>query len=226
LVGTYSIPSETGLLATFNGFASKVRADLDSIFRDYEIADKPTLSTLLNIKVNLQELAGEHQAALGTIDEFRAVQEKPSQKLLTGIRRAFPEAAIEAKSTSGPAFEASYKKHLADVINPLPWDVVQDDLKQLYASSQLLTNSSALAVVKTNLDPSVQKSGALDNLEAWQLISSRLAIRIFIPLGTVGGEVFKQYIAAHKVVKPDIWAARENGAPSAEGRATSSSAHQ
>src|SRR5580704_14610137 len=53
--------------ATFNAFAAKVRADLESIFRDYEISDKSTLRTLLSAKLDLQELAREYQGALETV---------------------------------------------------------------------------------------------------------------------------------------------------------------
>ena len=39
--------------ATFAPFAAKVRADLESIFRDYEIEDKATLRSLLSAKIDL-----------------------------------------------------------------------------------------------------------------------------------------------------------------------------
>lgn len=196
--------------ATFNAFAAKVRADLESIFRDYEIADKATMRSLLNAKINLQELAGEYQAALGTIDALRAEEEKPSAKLTSGIiSRAIFQAALETKSTSGATFEEAFKKHASEAINALPWEVVQDDIKGIQAGTRVFSRSVAIAAVKTDLDPSVQKSGALDNQDAWQLISIRNDMRFFIPLETTLGEVLKQYIAAHKAGKPDIWAARE-----------------
>ena len=196
--------------ATFNTFASKVRADLDSVFRDYEIADKATMRALLHAEIDLQELAGEYQAALGTINALRALQEKPSAKLTSGIiGRAISQAATETKSSSGEAFEESFRQHAREAINALPWEVVQDDIKQTYVGTRVYSESLALGQIKTNLDPSVQKSGALDNQEAWQLISTRNDLRFFIPLETVLGEVLKQYIAAHKVVKADIWPSRE-----------------
>lgn len=196
--------------ATFNTFASKVRADLDSVFRDYEIADKATMRALLHAEIDLQELAGEYQAALGTINALRALQEKPSAKLTSGIiGRAISQAATETKSSRGEAFEESFRQHAREAINALPWEVVQDDIKQTYVGTRVYSESLALGQIKTNLDPSVQKSGALDNQEAWQLISTRNDLRFFIPLETVLGEILKQYIAAHKVVKADIWASRE-----------------
>jgi subtilisin family serine protease len=196
--------------AAFNAFASKVRADLDSILRDYEIADKATMRSLLHAKIDLQFLAGEYQAALATIDLLRAQEEKPSAKLTTGIiQRAISQAAIDTSSTSGSAFEESFKKHAREVINSLPWDVVQDDIRHTYVGARIYTKAVALGQVKTDLDPAVQTSATLDNLDSWQLISYRDDLHFFIPLEPALGKVLKEYIAAHNVVKPDIWAARE-----------------
>ena len=196
--------------ATFNGFAAKVRADLDSVFRDYAIDDKSTLRTLLSAKLDLQELAGDYPGALETIETLRALTEKPSAKLITGLfARARLQAAIDVKATHGAAFMAAFKKHYHKAIDTLPWDVVQDSIKGSYASSRLYTKSVAIGDVETELDPAVKKSGALDNTEAWGLISTRNALQNAIQLLPARGEVLKKYIAAHNVVKPDIWAMRE-----------------
>jgi hypothetical protein len=63
--------------ATFNAFARKVRADLDGVLRDYEIDDKATLRTLLSVKLDLEELAGEYKEGLQTVEALRALQQKP-----------------------------------------------------------------------------------------------------------------------------------------------------
>jgi hypothetical protein len=111
---------------TFNAFAAKVRADLEAILRDYEIADKSTMRTLLATKLYLQEIAGEYQPALETVDTIRAAQEKPSDKLTSGLfDHALLRAAIETKTASGAAFEQAFAKHYREEINALPWDVVQ-----------------------------------------------------------------------------------------------------
>lgn len=196
--------------STFNAFAAKVRTDLETIFRNYEIADKATMRSLLSARLDLQELAGENQAALETVEALRALEEKPAAKLVTGLfARARLQAAIETKSSSGPAFVQAFTKFYGEAINSLPWDVVQDSMKASYASSRIHTKAVALGGVKTEIDPAVEKSGTLDNLEAWDLISTRDDLRIAIPLGPARAEILKRYIAAHNVVKPDIWEARE-----------------
>ena len=196
--------------STFNAFAAKVRADLDSVLRDYEIDDKATLRTLLSVKLDLEELAGEYKEGLQTVEALRALQQKPAAKLFAFLyTRARLQAAIDAKTTQGPAYEQAFAKHFREAIDPLPWDVVQDSVKESYAGSRLYTKSVAVGNVETELDPAVQKSGALDNQEAWDLISTRDDLQSGIPLLHARAQVLKEYIAAHNVVQPDIWAARE-----------------
>jgi subtilisin family serine protease len=196
--------------ATFNLFASKVRADLDTVLRDYEINDKGTLRTLLSVELDLQELAGQFPAALETVEALRALEEKPASKLTSGLfARARLQAAIETKSTKGAAYDQAFAKNYGQAIDPLPWNLVQDAMNAAYGASRISTESRAIGRVKTDLDPAVQKSGVLANQEAWDLIYWRNTLRSAVPLEPVRAEVLKKYIAAHKVAKPDIWAARE-----------------
>jgi subtilisin family serine protease len=195
---------------TFNAFATKVKADLDSIFRDYEVEDKATLRTLLSAKMNLQILAGENKAALQTVQSLRAVEEKPDAKLTTGLfTRSALQAAIDTKTATGPAFEQAFKKHFQSAIDPLPWDVVQVSIKAEHGDNKIFSKGVILGTIKTDIDPPIQKSGVLDNQQAWTLISLRNAFVYDLPLRDARVEILKRYIAAHNVVKPDIWQARE-----------------
>jgi subtilisin family serine protease len=196
--------------ATFNTLAAKVKSDLDSVFRDYDIDDKSTLRTLLSAKLDLQILAGEYQSALETVQSLRAVQEKPDAKLTTGLfTRSALQAAIDTKSTTGPAFEQAFKKHFQNAIDRLPWDVVQVSIKAEHGDNKIFSKGVVLGTVKTDMDPPVQKSGVLDNQQAWTLISFRNAFLFDLPLRDARIEVLKHYIATHNVVKPDIWQSRE-----------------
>ena len=136
--------------ATFDAFASKVRADLDTILRDYDIDDKSTMRTLLAVKLDLQELAGDYQSGLQTIETLRALQEKPAAKLLAFLYpRARMQAAIDVKATHGPAYDQAFTKHYGEAIDALPWDVVQDQTKAAYGGSRLYTKAVAVGNVKT-----------------------------------------------------------------------------
>jgi subtilisin family serine protease len=196
--------------ATFDAFASKVRADLDTIFRDYDIADKATMRNLLFTKLNLQQLAGEYPEAIKTVKTLRALEEKPSARLTSGLLvESELAAAIETKSTNSAAYEQTFTKSYGDAVNKLPWDVVQDSMKAAWAGAKLRTKASLIAFVKTELDPAVEKSKALNGNEAWDLIAVRRAIQFDLPLNASRIEVLGKYVTAHNVMKPDIWEARD-----------------
>jgi subtilisin family serine protease len=196
--------------ATFDAFAAKVRADLDTVFRDYDIADKATLRDLLYAKLNSQQLAGEYSEALVTVKQIRDLEDKPAARLTSGIfTEALLKAAIETKSTSGPAFQQAFTKAYAEAVDPLPWDVVQDTMKSGWSRAKLASKAGLIGFVKTELDPAVEKSKALSNDEAWDLIAVRRSIQFDVPLKDQRVEVLGKYVTAHNVVKPDIWEARE-----------------
>ena len=148
----------------FDTFASKVRTDLDSIFRDYEIEDHATLRTLLNARASLEELSGDYAAALKTLNQIQKLQDKPVAKLLNTLTfRVMLEAAIETNATSGDAFTAALKRRYAAALQPLPWLIVQDRIKSTHVGARIRTASVALASVMHDLDPATKTSGALDS---------------------------------------------------------------
>jgi subtilisin family serine protease len=194
----------------FDAFAAKVRADLESIFRDYQIDDHATLRTLLESRLSLEELAGDYAAALTTVDQIQGLQDKPAAKLLSGLgHRAMLAAALETHARDGAAFTAALTRRYAAALQPLPWPIVQDVIKSTYVSARIFTAPVALAEVMTELDPAARTSGALDAEEAWDLIGTRVSLIWTIPTGPARAKVLGAYIAAHRTVAPDIWAARE-----------------
>lgn len=206
--------SATSLLesddATFGAFAKQVRRDVEDTLRDYRIEDRSTLSGLLNARLALQELAGEPAEGLKTIDALRAIEEKPASRLLTGLpARARLQAALDAGTASGAAYEAAFRRRYAELVAPLPWQVVQDTIRFLYGRSRTASRAAVLAGVATELDPAAARSGALDAEQARGLVRARVALRRVLPLAGVQGDVLHAYIAKNEVPKPDIWAARE-----------------
>jgi len=196
--------------ATFDAFAAKVRVDLENVFRNYDIADKATMRDLLSTKLDLQQLAGEYSDALATVKQLRELEEKPAARLTSGLStESSLKAVIETNSTSGPAFEQFFSKSYADAVSKLPWDVVQDSMKAGWARAKLASKASLIAFVKTELDPAVEKSKALSNDEAWELVAVRKSIQFDLPLKDHRAKVLGKYVTAHNVVKPDIWETRE-----------------
>ena len=196
--------------ATFEAFAAKVRADVNSVLQGYEISDKATMRTLLSTKADLQELAGDYSGALDTVKAVRGMEDKPAARLTSGLFiESELNAAIETKSTSGTAYEQAFTKSYSDAVSKLPWDVVQDTMKAAWAGAKLRNKASLISFVKTEIDPAVEKSKAVNAEEAETLIFVRRAIQFDLPLNSARIQVLGAYVTAHNVMKPDIWQARE-----------------
>ena len=106
----------------FAAFASQVRRDVERTLKDYRIEDKSALAELLNAKLELQELAGDYAGGLKTIATLRKLEQKPAQKLLTGLyTRARLQAALAAHAASGPDFDKAFRTRYTQAIEPLPW---------------------------------------------------------------------------------------------------------
>ncbi len=196
--------------ATFAAFAGKVGADLDKVLATYDIEDKSTMRSMLTEKQELQELAGNVHGSLETVEAVRRLEEKPSAKLTSGLyAQARLQAAIDTGAEAGPAYDQSFAKRYGELIEPLPWDVVQDDVKASYASARLLTRSLLIGRVKTDIDPAALKSGSVDNGEAADLIEARDLMKFGLPVTQARGDLLRAYIQRNKIDKPDIWAARE-----------------
>ena len=212
----YPIPgTATALLtsddATFGAFALKVRADVDSVLAGYDIQDRATLRSLLNVRLALQILAGDQdQAALKTIAQIRDLEDKPDAKLLSGLRTAAILKARQATGqTTGAAYEQAYAKAYGDSLAPLPWSMIANRVKEAKSSAQIVSDAIVLGGVQADIEPAVAKSHQLSNELAWGLISSRLALKTIVPLKADTLSVLSREVAANNVQKPDIWEARE-----------------
>lgn len=196
--------------ATFNAFSAKVRTDLESILDNYSIEDKATERTLLDAKLSLEELAGENEQGLRTIDTIRGLEEKPDARLMTDFTdRAILQARIDANASSGPAYEQAFERRFAAAMNQLPWNIVQDDVKQDKGSYEVVSTNFLGGVASSEIQPMVDKSGAVDNQTAWTLLRLRRVLLYTIPLKSKALAIAQSYIAAHTIEKPDIWQARE-----------------
>ena len=71
--------------AKFKSLATEVRRDLESVLAQYEIEDKATLRQILGELAQLDMLDGSYEAALARVAQIKALEDKPADKLLSGI---------------------------------------------------------------------------------------------------------------------------------------------
>jgi len=189
---------------------AKVRANLDAVLSGYDIQDRATLRQLTELKLNLEDLANDNQAALTTLASLRDLQDKPDTKRVTGLsEEAILKARLQTGANSGPAYAKAALDNYSAAVNALPWNVVQDIVKEQEAHLEIVSADLVAGRIKRDIDPIAAHSGTLDQDSAAQVIAARHTTQVLLPLKAQLTRTLKAYITANNVVKPDIWAARD-----------------
>ena len=198
----------------FNAFAADLRRDTESVLSKYEIADKSMERQLMGVLLQLDVLEGNDAAARKRIEEIRALQEKPADKLLTGVQaRAIVDARKSTGSTTSDAYKAAVGKNIADALKPMPYAVIANDTKEAKASAELIGQGRVLGYLNEVLQPAAAKAGSLSSELAPGLVNARYTLNVRVPLKDTLVSAYSTYLSANKTEKPDIWAARKADLP-------------
>ena len=206
--------------AVFASFAARLRSDLESVLGKYEIADKSMHRQMLGTLLQIDMLENKDAAALERITAIRGLEEKPADKLLSGMQ---PQAVIEARQATGSATSEPYRREvgqrMAKALQGLPYLVVANEVKAAKARAELAGEALVLGNVRDVLQPVVDKSGALSSELAPGIVGARYALLLRLPLKQTLIDTYGSYLSANKVDKPDIWAARNVVLPPGRGYA-------
>lgn len=202
----------------FAPFAAAVRRDIESVLNGYEIGDKASQRDLLNQIAVLDFLDGRYDDALKRLDQVRALQDKPADKLMSGLRlQIMTRAAKATGQRDGEAYTRFVAEDLRKSLDAMPFEVVANDVRELKASAELIGETLVLGNAREVLQPIVKRTGTLSSEFAPGIISARLGLTATLPLKKILVATFTNYLDAHKVVKPDIWAERDVALDPAQG---------
>ena len=195
--------------AAFAPLAAAVRSDIEALLAGYEIEDRATLESLEGTLLNLDMLAGDHASAEQRIARMRAMQEKPSSRLTTGLVGTAAIAAAREPESAGldrrqAAFEEAYRASVSE----LPWDVVQDDIEQTKGNYEIYSKNLFLGLAESQMQPAIEAQGSVSGDIAQQLIGIRAFTEVYLPYKDQVVNVLGDYVSANDVEKPDIWASR------------------
>ena len=203
----------------FAVLAAEVRRNTDKVLAGYEIADKATQRDLLNLLALLDFLDGRYDSALARAEQVRALQDKPADKLMSGLRlRVMGQAALK-HGRDNDAYRKAVAEGLASELAGMSYALVSNDVRELKAGSELIGEALILGQVRDVMQPIVNKSGVLSSEFASGVISARFRLVATLPLKATFVDVFSAYLAQNQTVKPDIWAAREVTLAPGDGRA-------
>jgi hypothetical protein len=200
----------------FAEFALPIRSDIDKTLRDYEIQDHAALRKLLHARLDFELLSGENDAALDTIQQIRALEDKPVAKLTTSLSE---EAIARARKSGADAVTgcpAGYRAAYEKTVRALPWPIAGDFMKQQKSFDGLMSKPFFAGVVDSELGPAIAKEHALSLSGAETLLQMRVLIDYAVACKQQTLDVVTAYVKMHDVTKPDIWSAREAVLPPTE----------
>jgi subtilisin family serine protease len=204
--------------AKFKAFSSDLRRDTESVLAQYDIADKAMLRQELGVILRLDYLEGRYDDALKVAARIRDLEEKPADKLLSGLTiRAMIGAERKVGNRTSDAYRAEVNRLIGADLAGMPYEVVQNEIKEGKAGAEILSEALALGYIREAMQPTVDKAGALSSDLAPALVNARYRIVAILPLKETLVGTYGAYLAAHKVDKPDIWAARDTTVPADKG---------
>jgi subtilisin family serine protease len=194
----------------FNALAKEVKKNILNTLNEYEIDDKTTLKGFYFTLRNLDMLEGNYESAVKYNEMALELQEKPADKLMSGIVDiSIIEALQNNKSGDVETSRSEFIKNLKQRVDVLPWDIVQDDVEQLKGNYEIISENMLVGMVQTQIDPSVEKTKSISGDAAARLIGMRKFIVLIDPYKNDAVKIFSDYIDANKVEKEDIWVARD-----------------
>lgn len=190
--------------------APAVRADLEGLLNDYEIADRTTLQDVLLTLMSMDLQRGDFAAARARLATVREMEEKPAGKLTTGLlAESYMEARESGDYATDEAFRSAFAKIYAAKLAALPWAIVADNLKSARASAEIVTEALVIGNLEASLQPGVDKTGSISGDVATMLVGQRTNVAHFIPLRQERAAALAAIITANAVEKPNIWPERE-----------------
>ena len=150
--------------------------------------------------------------------QVRALQDKPADKLLSGLRLDAMARAAKAHGVGNEAYAKAVGERSGKALAPLPRDVVETGLKEAKAGAELMGEGRAIGRLREVVQPLVDGNGGqLSSDVAPALLNTRLLLTAVLPLKATLVDTYTAWLNANKVVKPDIWAARDVTLPSRRG---------
>jgi subtilisin family serine protease len=193
--------------AAFQTLAAAVKRDIAADLAGYDIQDRTTLQRFKVVQLQLAVIAGDFASARRLIAELRDLEEKPNLKLTTGLVTEIWMDTHDAGVPPGQ-FAAQFEARFAKRLQALPWDVVQNDLKQMKGSFEITSRALVIGGIAERLDPAALQTKTVSADAADQIVGARYRLLVANPLKDPVVAALERVISAHRVAKVDRWSPR------------------
>ena len=125
--------------AKFKPFAADLRRDLESVLAQYDIEDKATLRGILAELAQLDMLEGSYDSALARVAQVKALEDKPADKLLSGMTtRAIVAGVRTNPDRTSAAYLAAAAHSVKGELAGIPYDVIANEAQEINAGAEML----------------------------------------------------------------------------------------
>jgi subtilisin family serine protease len=170
--------------------------------------------------MQLDVLEGRYADALARSDQIKALQEKPADKLLSGMQlRAILAARQEAGGFGSEAYKKDVGRRIRTELDGMPYQVIENDVKSAKSRADIASPALVIGSIREQIQPTVDKTGSLSSDQAPGVVNAKYYLTYTVPLKQTLIDTYGGYLAAHKVEKQDIWAARDVTLPAGRGYA-------
>jgi hypothetical protein len=194
------------LLPVADAFTRDIAADLAA----YDIEDASTLRSFEQTRLWAAMLRGDWTAVQQHAWRLRELQDKPAGRQTAGV---LAEVVAQAKAAGGGAAaeDATIREAVSKRYSAMPWDVVQDALKQQKGQLEIATPAVVVGGIRAQLDPAAKNAGMkLGAFALSQLVAARAQLEHVLPKREAVLAALVPIVERNSaaVAKPDRWSSR------------------
>ncbi|MDG2169957.1 MAG: S8 family serine peptidase [Opitutales bacterium] len=190
-------------------YLEELGKEITNQLQKYDIRDESTLKAYMQTLRTLDFLNGNLDGALEKIISIREMQDKPADKLTSGlIVEALISVLKEAEERNSEETSDRFEQVFGELLNPLHWELVQDSIEQMNGTFQFLTRNLYLGSLENQMQVTIDENQELTLGDVQSLASIALMMDHVLPFAPQIVSVSGSYIEANRVVKEDIWERR------------------
>ncbi len=203
---TYTMPETVADVVTddtvFASFASKVRSDVETVFRDHVIDDKATAIRLQTTLLELDLLAGNNAKVLERIELVRQL----NLKTVSGqysmddiIYLSILDTRQKTGVGSGDEFQKALQVCAFERLHQFNWTENGRQIRRDARMFDMFSEDFVLGAIGNTLEAEARKNDGAIHLEnASRAVSLRVLLKLIIPSRAAFGQAYNDFIAAHK----------------------------
>ena len=200
--------------ARFKPLSKLITRDYSGALAKYDIAESASQRQYLGTLAQIALLDERFDEALRLTAQVKSLQDKPADKLLSGLlTRSIVAAGKKYDFAPNATYQAEVARLIRAELDAMPFAVIQNDVMRMKASAEFLGEALVLGRVREVLQPVADKTGELSSDLAPTLVSARFTLTYVLPLKDTLVNIYSAYLRANQIAKADIWAARDVALP-------------